>query len=252
MDFATANTASSAGGLDAGSGVWSAEAAAELLANHQYQLVVDAVDRALDDPAHRLPTVVGWCLEWGFRQGHVPPLYKLVRNFLHFGVGMVPTTDMTAFGIKCALLLLLRAAQDAAVCVLDLARPEARVAFDAVAAKTRGWALPWFRKEGCAPTVEDAAAALQPWAGAGAPCPLPAWPTCFETGYLLSSRFGWGTPRQPDLAALTRNRAGHAATRAAVGARFLVLLGRHAGVAGFVEGVGPAMFTDLLEAARAA
>jgi len=190
---------------------------AESLESQAFDRVVQTLERSLD--TDRDPRAVNWSLEFGYRRGHVPVLFPLTRNFLRYSRGRVPTMEDLCFGVRCAMLLLLRVAQDVACCRLDIAKADRAGVFPAFQAHVRHWVLRW---KVLPPTV-DVLADLEKWLEAtrDTPLPLPTWATSFATGLL--GGMNWLPPVAHDVASLERC-ANITATRDAVTVVFLAAL----------------------------
>lgn len=163
---------------------------------------------------------VDWCLEEGFKNGHVCVLYRVARN-LTFPCGRTPSKDETRFALTCVLLLLLRVAQDVQCCKLDLDKSGLDFVYDAVRGKARTWVGNLNQRR--LPPVGDVADGLRRWAAAPRTgLPLPAWPTAFSVR--LVNTFVWGSPTDSVVDCCRRNLR-LADTRAEVTKAFLAFLG---------------------------
>lgn len=151
----------------------------------------------------REPRAVNWCVERGYRQGHVLPLYMLVRNLLSFhDRGAVPLVETVTFGLRCALLLLLRVTQDVHACMLDMAKTDVEGVFTAFRGKLAKWVSAWDSRSLSA--VGATAGEVEAWSRARVQLPLPTWATEFRVTCLTT--FSFGAPSKKDTEAFQRNR----------------------------------------------
>lgn len=173
-----------------------------LLHEFAYEDVAKTLVQELD--CARNPQAADWCAELGAGAGHALPLYYDVRNTLKWrAAGVVPSTRTLFLGLTHAVLLLVRVAQDVAVCRLDLARRREFV-YLALRAKLWSWVRLW--RDVTLPRVADVVAAVDAWFQAvSEPLPLPVWAVAFDAWWPTHTTFTWGTPSAEDVAAFQRN-----------------------------------------------
>ena len=209
------------------SSTWNDSAATVLLGEHAYEELVAAVGEAMD--THRVPRCVNWCIQLGYRQGHVPILYALTRNTLRYSRGRVPSCEDLAFGVKCAVLLLLRTAQDVVCCRKDLAKADRDFIYTHVLAYVKHWVGRWEAES--LPEHGTLVAEVEAWAGSTVDLPLPAWATCFSSKLWGVS---WGKPETHDVASFQRSTT-LTATRMEVAVQFLTALRAATDVNAFMD-----------------
>ena len=162
------------------------------LCRHDYEALTTRLDLYLD--TLRDPRAMDWCLDYGYERGNACVLYKVVRNTLKYrSQGRVPTMADVAFAMTCAVLLLLRTAQDVVCAHHDMAKAGLPFVYTAVPA---------------------------------AELPLPVWVTAFSTS-TFGNTFTWGQPSTHDIHAFQRC-AGVPTTRSSVTPVFVAFM-RHAG-----------------------
>ena len=129
----------------------------------------------------REPRVVNWCVHYGFRGGHVCPLFQLTRNMLRFAHGRVPSLEDLEFATMCGTVLLVRVAQDVLCGKLILARLDIDWVFTAVAKDVERWLVRW--GPDIVPAPSAMAAAIRKWWSpeVAATLPQPAWVTAAWT-----------------------------------------------------------------------
>ena len=206
---------------------WNSRAAEDMLAEHAYEDLVAAMDLAID--THRDPRCVNWCIELGYRRGHVPVLYALAKNTLRHSRGRVPSCEDLAFGVKCALLLLLRTAQDVVCCRKDLAKADRDFIYTYVLSYVKHWVLRWDIE--ALPAHGTMVAEVETWARSVTELPLPVWATSFA-----SKLFGvaWGRPEAHDIASFQRSTT-LAVTRGEVTEQFVAAIRAAVDVKAFLE-----------------
>jgi len=195
---------------------WDGTTLATSLHEENYQAVMDVLDDAIN--VKRDPRAINWSIEYGYRRGHVPVLWHLSRNFLRFSNGRVPSCEDLAFGVRCAVLMLLRVAQDVVSCKVDLAKADRDFVYTALATEVSKWVLRW--DNNTLPTRMDIAAELARWIVAVDVLPLPTWATSFASGFL---KWKWTQPTATDTASF-RRCAKLAETRLVVADKFIALL----------------------------
>ena len=210
----------------------SADSLSELnafMAADNSEAVVAIVERMLDK--ERDPRVVNWCVEWGYRKGHVPVLYHLARNLLRFSNGRVPSLEDLEFGIRCALLLLVRTAQDVISCRMDLAKADLDFIYEAMKDMVRHWVMRWNPDRYV--TVARIRDDLDAWFKTVPieTLPLPSWATSFQCSWsyipLVSKcTMYWVNPVAHDVKAFQRSTT-VPATRSSVVREFLNVLAKH-------------------------
>ncbi len=207
---------SSSSGTPATAPAWNVASITEQLNSQQYQEVMTQLKVALDD--YRDNRTVNWCVDQGYRKGHVCVLYLLTRNFLKFTSGRVATTNEQGFALLCAVLLLLRVAQDVHSCEIDMAKHGLEFVFKALRDKLGSWVYaqnPWSM-----PTVQKVVDELDKWVlGVQDGLPLPVWATAFGVS-TFGWTFTWGNPVEADTAAFQRCQ-GIRATRTSVAHAFV-------------------------------
>jgi hypothetical protein len=176
--------------------------ATELLLDAQFPRVLKIVDDGIE--VHRDTRVVDWCILWGYTHGHVPVLYKLARNKLKFQCGSVPSFRDMSFGLSCALVLLLRVAQDVRACKVDLAKADRDFVYFAFRDKLWSWLEG--RPLVSLPTVQEVLPEFSAWVQSDAPTrlPLPTWATAFSITHMTT--FSFGVPTDTDTAAFRRSQ----------------------------------------------
>jgi hypothetical protein len=181
---------------------WSGTSATAALEAQDFEGVAAAVCSAID--TKRDPRSVNWCIEFGYRRGHVPVLFYLTKNALRYGKGRVPSCEDVAFGVKCALLLLLRTAQDVISCRVDLAKSDRDFIYEAMVSYVRQWVLRWHPST--LPGTRDLEIKLRKWLSrpefSFQELPLPTWATCFNSRVFGLS---WGKPEPHDTASFKRS-----------------------------------------------
>ena len=204
-----------------GSSGWSDAGVVEQLDAENFDVVVNSIATAIT--YGRDPRIVNWCTEYGYRRGHVPVLFNLTWNALRFSKGSVPNMESLTFGIKCAVILLLRTAQDVVSCKLDLAKSNVDYIYADILQSVRHWVLRW--NEDVLPSTEQMHAEIAAWLASRAdPLPLPVWATCYYSN--MFSRV-WGQPKEHDTVAFRRSETVNA-TRTAVADKFMSELQRAA------------------------
>ena len=198
-----------------------------MLAEHAYEDVVTAIGEAVD--TYRVPRCVNWCIQLGYRQGHVPVLYALTRNTLRYSHGRVPSCEDLAFGVKCAMLLLLRTAQDVVCCRKDLAKADRDFIYTYILSYVKHWVNRWEVES--LPEHGALVAEVEAWAGSVTELPLPAWATCFTSKLWGVS---WGRPEAHDVASFQRSTT-LTATRMEVAVQFLTALRAATDVNAFMD-----------------
>ncbi len=169
-----------------------------LLESNDFGLLTDALNKSLQDC--RDPRAVNWCVEHGYRRGHVPVLFVLAHNQLRFGKGRVPTVEDVEFGFQVSCILLLRVAQDVQSCKLDMANLSRADTYMCVLSYVSHWALRW--NADVVPSTASVADAVELWyRGRRGDLPLPTWATCFSK-WLFS--IYWGKPDDAHVAAFRR------------------------------------------------
>lgn len=149
----------------------------------------------------RDPLAINWCTKYGFRHGHVLPLYMLVRNVLKWSKGSVPSTRELELSLQNALILLIRVAQDVTSCRRDLAKRDLEFIYSAFRDKLHLWMASWGHIT--LPPVSQIMDKVDKWF-AHTPLPLPTWATCFQKSWPIGDTFYWNTPTKDDISAFSR------------------------------------------------
>jgi len=205
--------------MAASSEFWNASLAMNALESHEFEDVVAHVCTAID--SHRDPRAVNWSVEYGYRRGHVPILFFLAKNMLRYGRGRVPSCEDLSFGLKCAVLLLLRTAQDVASSKLDMAKADRNFVYTTILTHVRYWVLRWNKL--CLPSIADIADGVSSWVQAErTELPLPVWVTCFSTSRYFGT-VSWSRPEVHDVASFKRSETVKS-TRTNVADKFLSAL----------------------------
>jgi hypothetical protein len=193
---------------------WNEHAVTDLLHAHLYPAVVDAVDAGL---GARDTRVVDWCHRHGLMAGHVPPLYKFVRNALRF-TDRVPSRGEHVNALLAALCLLVRVAQDVVTAQLDLAKSDRDFVYPTFRNKLWGWI-----KSGPSPLppLNELWAPLRQRLETAPALPSPCWVASFAVSCV--STFSFNVPLALDVDAFARNRMADI-TRANVAGRFLLFV----------------------------
>jgi len=211
-----------------GSSVWSATAAVEQLEAENFDVAVNSVVTAIS--YERDPRAINWCTEYGYRRGHVPILFNLTWNALRFSKGSVPNMESLTFGIRCAVILLLRTAQDVVSCKLDLAKSGVDYIYTDILRSVRHWVLRW--NEDVLPSTAQMHEEISVWLESRAePLPLPVWATCYYSNMFSRT---WGQPKEHDTVAFRRSETVNA-TRTAVADKFMSELQRAADLVTFFK-----------------
>ena len=184
-------------------------------------------DEAMYLDTLRDPRAMDWCLDYGYERGNACVLYKVVRNTLKYrSQGRVPTMADVAFAMTCAVLLLLRTAQDVVCAHHDMAKAGLPFVYTAIRDKMWMWVQQW--PVDVLPAVDTVVNDVEEWAAAvpAAELPLPVWVTAFSTS-TFGNTFTWGQPSTHDIHAFQRC-AGVPTTRSSVTPVFVAFM-RHAG-----------------------
>ena len=209
---------------------WKPEVVEELMLKESFAEVACALEDALT--VRRNPQAVNWCVEWGYRRGHVLPLWFLTWNQLRFSLGRVPSVEDLEFGVRCAALLLLRGAQDCVSCRLDMAKCDRVFILNKLALNVHTWLSKWVMAAPSAlPTGSAIAVLLTAWLEChkSGSLPLPTWATSlFPTNMLSAIVWNertafWRAPDAHDVASFQRSLT-VVDTRAKVAAAFLAEL----------------------------
>lgn len=178
---------------------WDASGLTDKLHSQQFSEVMDALDGHIDTT--RDPRAVNWCVQFGYKRGHVCVLYKLTRNMLAWNRGRVPSIDDLGFALRCALILLLRVAQDVKSCLDDMAKADLEFVYKAFRDKLWRWISGW--KQDALPAVGEVAREVERWAAAMKVLPLPVWATSFRTSSYKRG-FTWTNPAAYDTSAFQK------------------------------------------------
>lgn len=202
--------------------MFSADLLTEQLKGGRFGEVVRTLDVCMGQPAHWDPRVVDWCIVWGFRKGHVPVLYKLVRNLLKWRCGRLPTSAELVFSVRCGMLLLMRTAQDVRSCEVDLAKTDRGFVYAAFRDKVQSWVQGWHPAS--LPTTAAAADALEGWltrkqSTVDFALPSPAWAASFTV--MCMSTFDFRRPCAADVQSFQRSAVTVSDTRQAVARSFV-------------------------------
>jgi hypothetical protein len=194
---------------------WDPASMTELLGSTRFTELSARLLVALD--VARNPLAVNWCLDAGVRHGHVCVLYLVTRNVLKHGCGRVPSCDDVTAGMTCALLLLLRVAQDVHACHVDMAKHGLGYVYVSIRDKVWGWVARL--NTASLPSITDVLARIDPWiATTATTLPSPVWATAFRVS-TFGATFRWGNPIDGDTLAFQRCKTLQA-TRAAVANNF--------------------------------
>ena len=147
------------------------------LIDNDFGSLVQAVTKELNE--NRDPRAMNWCVEFGFRRGHVPVLFLLAHNQLRYGKGRVPTVEDVEFGFLVACILLLRVAQDVQSCKVDMASLNCPETYTHILSFVTHWTLRWSFE--VLPLTTAIADRLETWyQERRLTLPLPVWATCFS------------------------------------------------------------------------
>lgn len=197
------------------------------LTHQDFPVVMSTLDEMLE--VHRNPFAVNWCFQHGYRHGHVPVLERLVWNQLRFGVGRVPSVEDLKFAVNCAVLLLLRCAQDIVASRRHVAKRDRETLFVCLLSHVKYWTLRWDAT--VLPSPAAIADFLAQWLGSGVVLPLPTWCVAANVHHRLlvldskpATYITWGKPDDLDDTAFRVSRDVVNATRAQIATHFLSII----------------------------
>lgn len=201
---------------------WDEAALAAQLAAHQYGEVMATVTTFME--TRRDPRAVDWAIRTGYKEHCVPVLYKLVRNFLKWqDRGRVQSIQDMNFGLRAAVVLLIRVAQDVESCRMDLAKHDLGSIYTAFRSKIWSWLKVY--EPALLPSRVKVLHDVEVWSRGATQLPSPVWATAFTVSRVSFATFTWGTPTAVDISAFERSMTVQA-TRMAVCESFIAFAKR--------------------------